>query len=64
MAFNHRRADFLASKFWNFFHFSASLMNFIGAYMGDHREIHSKDRRLSKTVYFFQLETNRLRKIS
>ena len=23
--FNHRRADFLASKFWNIFHFSASL---------------------------------------
>ena len=24
MAFNYKRADFLASKFWTFFHFSAS----------------------------------------
>ena len=24
--FNHKRADFLASKFWIFFHFSASLI--------------------------------------
>ena len=25
MAFDHKRADILASKFWSFFHFSASL---------------------------------------
>ena len=27
--FNHKRADFLASKLWIFFHFSASLSNWL-----------------------------------
>ena len=29
MAFNHKRADFLAFKFWIFYHFSASLMHYL-----------------------------------
>ena len=36
MAFNHKRAGFLASKFWNFFRFSASLSVHIRAISHNH----------------------------
>ena len=38
-------------------------INLIGAYVGDHRKINSKHRLLSKTVNFFQLEINLMKKV-
>ena len=33
MAFNHKRADFLAFKFWIFYHFSAYLMHYLNFFL-------------------------------